>query len=45
MKRRAAARTLAIPIADDLRAIALVSLLSLIGLVLISTGAAWLSVT
>lgn len=37
----AARRTLAMPIADDVRAFGLVSLLSLIGLVLIlSTGAA-----
>jgi hypothetical protein len=41
MNQRASARTLAISVADDARA--LVSLLSVLGLVLISTGAAWLS--
>ena len=45
MNHRTAARTLAISIADETRALGLVSLLSLIGLVLIlSTGAAWLRV-
>jgi hypothetical protein len=42
--RRASARTIAISRAEDVRAFALVSLLSGLGLVLIlSAGAAWLS--